>query len=1270
MENAANMVNIGSDNGNKKGEPMNKKKLAIIIVCALLAVAVIAAAIIIPLLKRDGGGILSIIDDPENEVNSNYNSFLKYEGDPSMKIDGVLDEANWQGKKYYRQTFVGNHDDVMPILQVTAFPTNYGIYIGSIVKDSNIVNDGQRSRTSNSTWRFRIGSFNANEKIVNDEINIFQFYIDMRGDSNSKYGGIDRAVVVNGEINSGATESAVLEMFVPWEVLGIDKGKGIPKQVYIYPSYLAFLPGEEYTTEMLSIQQVRQITDYPHFDENGYTMADRDGAVIGDGKFGYAKTSNWDVSREAQGIVQSSSGLEYHQIYFSQEFGDNFIVETTMIPIGDLENKNPKSGIMFRTLTGNYHTIFLDFEGKDGLVPGAKGTKNFPSYTLVTLNNSTGGWNQHTLTGYDTTRKVKASSAVGTKLTVIKSGDRFWYLVDGYYLYSEQLTFMDGDVMPGFYSLGANVIYRDYSCRTVTDDEITSYLNKKGVYRIDASVDGGGGTISTSIIASTKGGSYEIDIATQPGYQVSKLTINGANRLADAMKNANAGVYKVSNINGNQKIIVAFSQVTGTSLNGTVTNGKDGLSSTVKLTGISNKLLRYEMESDGQGNFTLDVPNGTYRAEISSLGYKTFVGNVTVKGNTKQTFKLAPSDFSQTVKASKGTVTSPVNRWNTTEEYASKVSTSKAMGGHASPLYFRNTASDFVVQTTINYTTQFKPNIKYQPDLIAGFMFNDGKNSAWICANRTGVEYSGWKFISNLSGSSRLLYPNPQSVTFAVAKKGSQLYLYIDGVQVYTMPWSQLAPKMNAKDQFAIGLYFYADWTADGEYTNYSLATGTAAVDKFITDHKPTNKAIAANKKFAETIILNGKALYSSLKAWNLDEIKNNVVKGSYAMGSKMVPLYFSEHGKTALLSAKIEYTTEFKDGVEYQPDLMGGFMLNNGTNTGWIMACSKGLATTGWAYDQTILKENILHTPDKRPVTFTIAVDNGYVYAFFDGKLGKRMSLSSIVKNAKAGDDMAYALYMVADKPADIRFSEITISTSQAAVSDYLNTHVQVATIPDIPKDAPINDADRAYAKKLGAGSKLDTSGNTYDTATLNSGTTVFIGDSFFDHKQNFWDGFYTKYFPNKNVFLAGIGGTRVTDQWKYLVDTVLAGFGYNSPKNIVVNLGTNDIGAGRTPELTAQRLQDLFKQLHEKFPKSKIYYFSIVHRWDGDYTTRNSKIDAVNATMSEWCKTQSYVTYVNTVDKIQQKDLTPDNLHPLPESYKIFVDALTAAGCVIENK
>lgn len=1258
-----------------------RKKVIIIAVAAVLVLG-IAAGILIPLLLRDkqpaDNSFFGSVDDAGGLQDMDYDSFTMFEGDPSMKIDGELDEPQWQGKAYFRNTYLSNTSGALPTLRFTAFPTEWGVYIGSEVTDTNIVNDGQRSGKTNTMWVMYIGAFDVDETPSQNQLYSIYTRVDMRADLYGKNPNIDRAVKVEGEINSGATTGATLEMFVPWQVLGVDPSKGIPKEVFIRPTYSARLPGEDTMTEMLfTLNSIRSLLDYVRFDEDGYTQADREGAVLGDNKFGYAKSPNWDVSREAEGVVESSIGEEYHRIYFSREYGDNFLVEATLVPVGSLNNNGPMAGILFENAMGKYHTVFLILGGRNGLVPGKNGTKNFPNYRLDTLNNSTGGWHQVAVSGYDTSRVVPATAKEGTTLTVLKSGENFYYFIDGIYMASERQTFLDGDVFPGFYSLGCDVIYKDYSCKTLDDAGIRSYLKSKGVYTVDVETSGSGGTVVPSKIALRPGENYDLKFTVQTGTQITGLTVNGRSVLADAKANAKSGVYTVRGVTSDQKVKVTFSSVSGATLSGSVTASGKGVPAKVILEGVSDKLLRYEVDTDGSGGYSLALPRGSYNMVVSATGYKGVRSSVTVSGNTKKNFALTPSDFPQSVRAAFGTVNSSLSAWDLTDESSGRVRTSHP-AGKAAPLYFSSTAADFVVETTVAYVTEFEPNVQYQPDVLAGFQFSDGKNTGWVVADRTGYGWTGWKFNQGIVDA-RLTTPDPKPVTFALCKIGNDVCVYIDGNLVGQHVFNDLCPGVGG-GRLAVGLYFYADYASDAEYSGYYMKTGSAAAKAYIDAHKPHTVPNASNPLFADNVLVNGKMLNSSLSSWDLSALPSNVASTSYALKGKNAPLYFNGTGNAALLSARIEYTTAFTGAEsQYQPDLMGGFILNTGDANGWVWACSHGLCYTGWKYKQDIFPNyNVLHYPDKKAVTLTLALRNGVINVYFNGALGATFSVSNIVAGANSSTQFAFALTMLADKTADVRFSEISASFDPSTVDGFIAAHA-VPEKPAIPAGT-LGDSDTAYANLLADGA-LDKSGNS--KTLLNSETTVFIGDSFFDVPGGFWTNFYSESFSGKNVFSAAIGGTRA-DQWVKLVDTIFYRFSSFSPRNIVINLGQNDAASGHTTDRIVSDMKALITKLHEKFPDTNIYYFNVTMRRvmfssGVDPAAANNTIRDADLALRDWfASAGSYAHYLD-IAQVDQWDtsgdgrrwtsdfLKGDNLHPLLTTYKHYVDMLLAAGCDI---
>lgn len=206
------------------------------------------------------------------------------------------------------------------------------------------------------------------------------------------------------------------------------------------------------------------------------------------------------------------------------------------------------------------------------------------------------------------------------------------------------------------------------------------------------------------------------------------------------------------------------------------------------------------------------------------------------------------------------------------------------------------------------------------------------------------------------------------------------------------------------------------------------------------------------------------------------------------------------------------------------------------------------------------------------------------------------------------------------------------------------------------------------AYAQMLKTGTLVDDNGNdTGSKITVSEDTTVFIGDSFFDRRW-FWKDFYTDDYSGKDVFLAGISEA-TTNDWEDYMQDVFTVFGDKSPKNIVMHLGTNNLGIGQTAAETENGLRHFLTLLHKKFPQTKIYYFGITPRYDNGGPSSEA-IGEVNQQTQEWCKGKDWVRYIDTPWRFTRDKIQSDGIHPLITSYSIFVEQLQKAGCVIAEK
>ena len=787
-------------------------------------------------------GCKETIAPAENQVSKQVYSFSSFEQSSDVTVDGVLDEQLWQNKKWFKNTYITNAGGLQPIMELTAIPTEHGVYVGSVVYDSNLTCDGQRNPAKNSCWELYFGACNVGEDLFSEAYagkwTLQSIFVDMMGDSYSLYTHFDRMVVVEGELNSGNTTKATLEMFLPWETLRVDITKGIPETVGILPCYRAPLEIGGSTAWMSpAASSLTSTTDMYLFDSTGYINADMPGTVLGDGFYGYAKTKGWDVSQAENGIVRCDRGGS-DKIFFKEMFGDNFLIEATVIPVKAIRDEWPKAGFIFQKADGQHHTVWLDAQGADGLVSSINETKNFPGYQLVTLNQN-GGWNQKTLYGYDRINP-NAASQEGVKLTVVKYGSNFWYFADGKFLTCENVDFMDGKSMPGFFSLGMETVYKDFSCKELNQEDLSAYLNERSIYLIDASVEGPGGTVFADKDSLVAGEGFTVSFVAKSGYKLSSVLVNDQEMLDYVKANAQQGQFSIENVQSSQNVVLKFEQCSEISFTGSVTNGEKGVAATMVLEGVEDRSFYYEIEVSAKKEFDIKLPAGIYRMKLTATGCKGLEKTIELTADTNEQIVLEQSAFAENLKVNGKPVKSALDQFDLSREHENKVYGDYALGTHHHDyLYFNGVGTDFVVTTTLTYTTEFDPYGSYQKDLIGGFGFTDGTNTSDIWARDTGIIYiaAKWQYVMGIFGKSILMYPNPKSAEFTVAKLGETVYIYLDGRQVYTAPWSQIVPNIPADGEIAVALSMVADKSAQLQYSNFGICFDTNEVTDYVNTH-------------------------------------------------------------------------------------------------------------------------------------------------------------------------------------------------------------------------------------------------------------------------------------------------------------------------------------------------------------------------------------------------------------------------------------------------
>ncbi len=585
---------------------MSKKYIRILSLC-------LCAVLLLGLLAGCSG--TENIAPAENTYVGKY-SVSTAEQDPNIKIDGVLDDACWQGKKWFSNTYA-NSDGTMPTIKLTAFPCEYGIYVASVVTDTNLSSNGGRYPHNNTSWELYVVACDVDQSLADPLIDGYwhmkQIYVNLHGESMSLCTNTERAVVVEGELNSNDTQGATLEMLVPWDVVGVDTSKGIPESIGIYPAYRASLtPGAATTYMFPAGGTFYKPSTYHMFTKDGYVSEDKEGAIIGNAYNGQSKSGTWDLSRVEENIITSTNG-QHAYIFFPEIYAENFVAEATLIPVKAVNDDWPKAGISIWNTDGLYYNVMLDPGGANALVDSINGTKNFANYQITTYDQNDGNWNQNSLSGYDMSNP-NAANQEGVKLTVVKYGNQLWYFADGKYLTSQQVTWLAGKCYPGLFTLGFEVIYKDYSCREIGMEDLKGYLENAGMYSVEAQVSGKGGEVSCDATVAA-GGNYTLSLTTESGYKLSSVLVNGEEKIADVRANTANGQYTITNAQTHQSIVVSYEKIDGVTYSGKITDGDKTLRADIVLVNTEDGSAYY-VDRAGNKGFEIEVPAGTYEVRV------------------------------------------------------------------------------------------------------------------------------------------------------------------------------------------------------------------------------------------------------------------------------------------------------------------------------------------------------------------------------------------------------------------------------------------------------------------------------------------------------------------------------------------------------------------------------------------------------------------------------------------------------------------------------
>ncbi len=122
--------------------------------------------------------------------------------------------------------------------------------------------------------------------------------------------------------------------------------------------------------------------------------------------------------------------------------------------------------------------------------------------------------------------------------------------------------------------------------------------------------------------------------------------------------------------------------------------------------------------------------------------------------------------------------------------------------------------------------------------------------------------------------------------------------------------------------------------------------------------------------------------------------------------------------------------------------------------------------------------------------------------------------------------------------------------------------------------------DREKIWEQEINAFAEIDRKQTPPENAVL------FVGSS----SMRMWENLRQS-FPNLKIINRGFGGSRLEDINHYF-DQIVAPY---KPKTIVLYAGENDVNDGIVPENLLESYRIFAKMVHEKLPKTKIFYVSL---------------------------------------------------------------------------
>jgi lysophospholipase L1-like esterase len=130
--------------------------------------------------------------------------------------------------------------------------------------------------------------------------------------------------------------------------------------------------------------------------------------------------------------------------------------------------------------------------------------------------------------------------------------------------------------------------------------------------------------------------------------------------------------------------------------------------------------------------------------------------------------------------------------------------------------------------------------------------------------------------------------------------------------------------------------------------------------------------------------------------------------------------------------------------------------------------------------------------------------------------------------------------------------------------------------------------------------------------------------------------------HFPNKQIIMRGVGGSKIADWVKYYMPSIV--YPYN-PSKIFIYVGDNDIAAGSGAQAVYDNLVTMLGMIREHLPKAKVYFLSM--KLSPSRAKYYNEVALGDMMITAYIKTQKNVYYIDVNTTLLTPKSLPDSTY-----------------------